>query len=199
MNGTIAQPSSYVNGYTAPVALAPGPATLPEALCSMNGYVKIGMAEARNHQVTGRGMTPHEAAANYFGSLDALEAGYAARVARQAAPAPLASRIQRLSLLLACGLEKAQGNTPRIERLLKGAALVLAGCVSQEPDGAYTVRSQTTPETTTYHVVGRLCPCQDAARHGDDSTFWCKHALGALLALKLALQEQEYAEASQNR
>ncbi len=200
MNGTIANIPQAVNGQLPTAPMIPrSHGILPESQCSINGFVKIGRHETRDHQVTGRGQTPEEAAANFFGCVEVLEAGYAARAARAAAPPPLASRTQRLGLLLACGMEKAVGNTPRIERLLKAAALVLAGCVSQESDGTYAVRSQTDPETTVYHVAGRACSCQDAAHHADDSTFWCKHTLGALLTIKLALQGQEHAAACQGR
>lgn len=202
MHTTLPQSFPGVNGHSIPTAIPQGPARLPEAPCSMNGFVKIGKADTRSHQVTGRGATPAEAAANYFGCLDALEAGYAARAARQA---PLASRTQRLSLLLACGLEKAQANddTQRVERLLKAASLVLADCVSQAPDGCYDVRSQTEPSKTVYRVAARACTCLDAMRHAErhaeESSFWCKHSLAVLFAVKLLLQEQDCATASEGR
>ena len=201
MYATIADIPQPVNGHSVSTPATPHAPVSTDALCSMNGFVKIGRHETRDHQCTGRGATPEEAAANFFGCMDALEAGYAARSARQATPAPLASRTQRLSLLLACGLEKAQtqGNTGRIERLLKATALVLAGCVSQETEGAYAVRSQTAPATTAYRVTGRSCSCRDAAQHTDDSSFWCKHSLASLLTVKLSLQEQEHTAACEGR
>ena len=185
---TLPQPPASVNGH---LLSPPYNAPVPEALCSMNGYVKIGLAETRNHQVTGRGNTPEEAAANYFGGVEALEAGYAARAARNATPAPLASRTQRLSLLLACGVEKAigKGDWKLVERLMKAVVLVLAERVVQTGDGTCQVRSQTEPETTVYRVQGRACACQDASQHHTDVSYWCKHSLSSLMEMKLKEQE----------
>ena len=193
MNGTIPQHPQAVNGQHPTAAGIPhGPALLPEAPCTMNGFVKIGRHETRDHQCTGRGTTPEEAAANFFGCIEALEAGYAARATRTAAPPPLASRTQRLGLLLACGLEKAvgKGDWKLVERLGKAAALVLAGRVVQTEESIYQVRSQAEPETTAYTVAGRDCTCQDARKHETDETaYWCKHTCAAVLFHKLAAQE----------
>ena len=190
---TIAQPTyGCNNGHAAPAMIPQGPAT-PEALCSMNGFVKIGRAETRTHQVTGRGATPEEAAANYFGSLDALEAGYAARAAREALLPPLPSRTERLSRLLACGLEKttAKGDWRLVDRLTKAVALVLAGRVVPMGDGTYQVRSQTEPETTMYEVSGRACTCPDSRKHeADEQPYRCKHILSYLFVLRLDDQEK---------
>ena len=182
MNGTIPQSTPSVNGHSAPVSI--------DALCSMNGFVKVGRHETRDHQCTGRGATPEEAAANFFGCMDALEAGYAARAARTAAPPPLASRTQRLSLLLACGIEKAlaKQDGKMIERLMKAAALVLAGRVVQLDDGTYQVRSLTEPETTAYIVAGSTCTCQDAKKH-EGERYYCKHATAVAMVARLDAQE----------
>ncbi len=183
-----------LNGHAAQTTMPQGTATVPEALCSMNGFVKIGRHETRDHQCTGRGTSPEEAAANFFGCLDALEAGYAARAARQAPPVPLASRTQRLSLLVACGVEKALAvqDTDRVQRLLKATALVLAGCVNQEPDGTYAVRSQIEPEKTVYRVAGRACSCQDARQHAEDTHALCKHVLAVFFCRRLSEQEDNH-------
>ena len=184
MNETIPQIPLAVNGQAAGT----------DALCSMNGFVKIGRHETRDHQCTGRGATPEEAAAHFFGCMDALEAGYAARAARLAAPPPLASRMQRLGLLLACGLEHsiARNDHKLAERLLKAAAIVLAGGVAQTGEGAYVVRSQTEPEATFYEVAGRACTCADSRRKSDEKTYRCKHVLAACLVMKLDDQEKEH-------
>ena len=182
---TIAQTPQVVNGHTVPTTIPQAPALLPEAPCSIT--MRVPMPGYADHAlITGRGQTGAEAAAQWQGSRDAM-------LAVVTAPAPLLSRTQRLSLFLACGLEKALAaqDTGRVQRLLKAAALVLAGCVSQESDGAYVVRSQTEPEKTVYRVVGHACTCQDATRHADESSFWCKHALSVLFVAKLDLQEQE--------
>lgn len=195
MNGTVARLPQAVNTHSIPLpSMIAHPTT--DALCSMNGFVKIGRHETRDHQCTGRGATPDEAAANYFGCLDALEAGYAARAARQAVPAPLASRTQRLSLLLACGLEKATQaeDWKLVERLIKAAALVLAGRVVQSATSGHQVRSQTEPETTVYEVAGRRCTCQDAKKHeGETPAHLCKHALAACFTVRLATEEAAHA------
>ena len=188
MNGTIPHVPQPVNGHSAPVSIPPPAPVSTDALCSMNGFVKIGRHETRDHQCTGRGATPEEAAANYFGCVDTLEAGYAARAMRQAPPVPLASRTQRLSLLLACGLEKAVGkhDWKLVERLMKAAALVLAGRVVPLDDGGYQVRSQTEPETTMYEVHGRVCTCPDSRKHeGDELGYRCKHVVSCLFVLRL--------------
>ena len=105
---SVARNERPCNGHVIPGLIPQGSAT-PEALCSMNGFVKIGLAETRNHQVTGRGATPEEAAANYFGSLDALERGYADRAQRKGPPpasSPPPNREARLAQLLACGTNR---------------------------------------------------------------------------------------------
>ena len=183
---TLPQPTASVNGHLMP---PPHTAPVPEARCSMNGYVKIGLAETRNHQVTGRGNTPEEAAANYFGGVKALEAGYAARAARNATPAPLASRTQRLSLLLVKGLTCAASRQDQalVDRISKAAYLVLAGAVEPtERDGAWAVRSQRDP-LTWYTVDGEHCSCPDAGKHPERG---CKHFLAVALWQRLEAQER---------
>ena len=187
---TVAQtPYACNNGHATPAALPQEPST-PEALCSMNGFVKIGRAETRNHQVTGRGATPEEAAANFFGCLDALEAGYAARAQCEtppAAPAP-PSREARLAQLLTCGLQRAvtKGDMGLVERLSKAAALVLSGAVEPtERAQALAVRSQAHPDTW-YTVEGLCCSCPDWGKHrAEETPYHCKHLLAAWLHKKL--------------
>lgn len=191
---TTAPLPSISNSISAPVRIPQAPATSPEALCSMNGYIKIGKHETRSHQVTGRGSTPAEAAANFFGGIDALEAGYAAREARATVPPPapvLPSRGERLASLLACGTAKAlaASDDDRLERLVKAYLLVVKNLVEEVqidgiPQGAYRVHSQTVPGTT-YVVQGRICSCQDHKRHAEDTGWFCKHALAALFVTRL--------------
>ena len=122
----------------------------------MNGFVKIGKAETRNHQCTGRGSTPEEAAANFFGCLDALEAGYAARAAR---PAPLPPRTERLAQLITKGLTCAaeQKDQALLDRISKAAYMVLTHAVEPtERAEALAVRSQANPDTW-YTVEGAQC------------------------------------------
>ena len=188
------------NSMIPPMLIPQSPATFsPEALCSMNGFIKIGRHETRSHQVTGRGATPAEAAANFFGCQDALEAGYAAREARATVPPPapaLPSRDERLASLLACGTAKAlaASDDDRLERLVKAYLLVVKSLVEEVqidgiPQGAYRVHSQTVPGTT-YVVQGRICFCQDHKRHAEDTGWFCKHALAALFVTRLDTQEQ---------
>src|ERR1051326_9223187 len=119
MNATLAHPTDCHN-TDADVYLAPGTALPGEAPTSMNVYVEIpGLGRT---QVTGRGQTGLDAAHQLKSGVDALQALYAA-------PAPLASRTERLATLLACGLGKAAAkkDSALIERLSKAPALVLAG------------------------------------------------------------------------
>ena len=202
---------SYVVGLTGPgqpavpfeihppVPIPQAPATSPEALCSMNGFVKIGRHETRSHQVTGRGSTPAEAAANFFGCQDALEAGYAAREARATIPPTaltLPSRGERLASLLACGTVKAltAGDDDRLERLMKAYVLVAKDMVEEIKldkvgQGVYRVRSQT-DSAMVYTVQGRICGCQDHKRHAEETGWYCKHVLAALFVTRLDAQEQ---------
>lgn len=182
---TIAQTPPAVNGHTDPLPLPQFP-QLPEAACSMTARVLVKAVSCESILITGRGVNGPEAARNLLESCAALKA-------QADAPPPLASRTQRLSLLLACGLEKAQaqGNTPRIERLLKACALVLAGCVLLADSENAEVRSQTEAMTTVYQVRGQMCTCQDAARHAEEPTHWCKHSLSVLLVRKLDEQERQ--------
>lgn len=199
---TTAPLPSISNSINASRLIPQAPATSPEALCSMNGYIKIGKHETRSHQVTGRGSTPAEAAANFFGGIDALEAGYAAREARAKGPSPapvLPSRSQRLASLLACGMAKAlaAGDDDRLERLLKAYLLVLKNMVEEIQidkigQGVYRVRSQTDP-AKIYLVQGRICNCVDHKRHAQETGWYCKHVLAALFVTRLDLQEQDAA------
>ena len=188
-------PNSMIPPY---VRTSQAPVTSPEALCSMNGFVKIGKHETRSHQVTGRGATPAEAAANFFGCQDALEAGYAAREARATVPPPapvLPSRDERLASLLACGTAKAlaASDDDRLERLVKAYLLVAKGMVEEIQidgvgQGAYWVHSQTDPEKV-YAVQGRACGCQDHKRHAEEPGWYCKHVLAALFVTRLDAEE----------
>ena len=184
-------PSSHTarNGHAAPAVILQGPALVPEAMCSMNGFVKIGMAETRNHQVTGRGNTPEEAATNYFGCLDALEAGYAARAAQKSTPPPLAQRTARLAQLLVKGLACAATRQDQaiLDRISKAAYLVLTDAVEPtEQPQAMAVRSQTHPDTW-YTVEAGHCSCPDAGRHPERA---CKHRLAVELWCRLNAQEE---------
>ena len=143
-----------------------------EAPCAINARIDV---DGRCCQVTGRGATPEEAAANFRGLLAAL----------QPIPAPVLSRAERVGPLLACGLAKAAGaqDWALAERLAKAAVLVLSDAV--EPGnraGLVAVRSQTHPETW-YEVEGKHCTCQDAQRHADRA---CKHRLAVMMTAKLA-------------
>lgn len=184
---TVAQPMPSVNG---PAILSQAPTTLPEAPCSMTAKVLVKGISCEPILVTGRGLTGAEAAYTLREAVAALQTP------------PLASRTQRLSVPLACGLEKAvgKGDWKLVERLTKAAALVLAGRVVQMDDGMYQVRSQVEPETTAYMVTGHTCTCQDARKHeAEDAPYYCKHSCAAVLFDKLALQEQEHTAPGQGR
>lgn len=182
---SVPESTTHVNGHTTLTTIPQGPATLPEAPCSMTARVLVRAVSCESILITGRGQTGPEAARNLLESCAALKT-------QAAAPPPLASRTQRLSLLLAYGLEKAVGKEDwkLVERLTKAAALVLAGRVVDMGDNTAEVRSQTEPETTTYQVVGHRCTCQDAKKHqAAEQAYYCKHSCAALFFYKLAAQE----------
>lgn len=183
---TVAQSQESVNTHTPPAQMPPGPAILPEAACAMTARVFVKAISCEPVLVTGRGQTGAEAARNLLESCAALRT-------QADAPPPLASRTQRLSAMLACGLKHAMAHTDQklVERLLKAAALVLAGSVVHTGEGAYQVRSQTEPTTTFYEVHGRTCSCPDSRRHDEDvAAYRCKHVLAACLVMKLDDQEK---------
>lgn len=174
-----------VNGHTTPAILPQGPPTLPEAPCSMTARILVKAVSCEPILITGRGQTGPEAAHNLLESVTALQT-------QANAPPPLASRTQRLSLLLACGLEKAvaKGDWKLVERLTKAAALVLAARVVQHGAGAYQVRSQTEPESTVYEIHGQACTCQDSRKPAEDTPpHRCKHVLSVLFYMRLLDQE----------
>ena len=189
MDQTIAQLTQAVNNHQMPSAVPQGPALLPEASCSVNLFFEVpGYGKA---QATGRGRTGAEAVDNLRQTIAHTLSAFAPH------PPPLASRTQRLSLLLACGLEKAlaKDDGKLAERLTKAALLVLAGHVEEvvidgQPMGVYRVRSQAEPANTVYDVQGRVCECQDSRRHAEDTTpYHCKHSLASLLVHRLSEQE----------
>ena len=148
-----------------------------EAPCSMNTHVEVpGLGRV---QVTGRGLTPAEAAANLRGQVEALTP----------TPAPVQTREARLAQLLTCGLAKAAAKQDwaLIEKLSKAAALVLSGAVQPgEREGTTAVRSLTTPLAWyTIDEDGR-CSGPDAAhRAKEGEAYYCKHNCARLLAIRL--------------
>ena len=167
------------NGHAAPAAIPQGPAVLPEAAISLNGYIHVtGLTE--RIQVTARGHDAAEAAQRLKAGMDAVQATFA--------PAPPPTREARLAQLLTCGLQRAvaKGDMGLVERLSKAAALVLSGAV--EPTDSPTVmavRSQTEPETW-YEVSGTICTCPDSQKHlRNGEKYLCKHALSILIAQRL--------------
>ena len=149
-----------------PLALLPQPAPLAEAPCSINAHVDINGLRV---QVTGRGLTPEDAASNFRQTLAAM----------QPPPVPTPKTLAaQVAELLACGLGKASAaqDWPLVERLSKAAALVLAGMVELgDRPGMLAVRSMANPDTW-YEVEGKLCTCPDAQHHPERV---CKHVLAA--------------------
>lgn len=148
--------------------------THQEAPCSINAHLDI---QGLRVQITGRGTTPAEAAHNFQGTLAAMQ------------PAPeVKSLHQRVGDVLVHWLGKAagRGDFGMVERLSKGAALVLAGMV--EPGNSPTewaVRSATSPETW-YSVTladQKSCTCQDYVCHArkGQPEHACTHLCAAAL------------------
>ena len=162
------------------------PAALPESPCSVNAYLHIpGIAD--RVQVTGRGMTAHEAAANL---RDLIAETKAVLAPPQALPQPapaIADRTQQIGALLACGLKKAtkKGDWTLVERLGKAAALVLSDAVSLgEREGMLAVQSQSHPDHY-YEVDGIACSCPDFEMHVRTPNYYCKHGLAAAMWTRL--------------
>jgi hypothetical protein len=163
---------------------------LPEASCSTNAFVEIA---GTRHQVTARGTSPAEMADNYFASVEALQALYAARQVAEASPLPPSlpslpvTRVHAMGFLLAKALHKAveDGDPSRLDRLCKGAAIMLADGVQPGtvPD-TWTVQSQSS-DHTAYAVSGKLCSCTDASKHRAEAAYHCKHVLAVLFSVKI--------------
>ena len=180
---TIPQPTYGCNGHVAPV-IPQGPATLPEAPCSITLRVPM-PGYADQALITGRGQSGAEAAAQWQSARDGLLAVLA--------PPPTPSREERLSQLLACGLRRAttQEDYSLVERLTKAYILVLRGLV--EPTavaGVYAVRSNTSVETW-YEVSHTTCTCQDyVKRHTPEKSYRCKHIWSLLMYTRLDEREE---------
>lgn len=164
---------------TRPAAATP---MLPEAPCSVNGFFEVeGYGRL---QATGRGITPQDAAQNLADTMAAT---------REALAPPAAepkTREAQVAELLACWLGKAVARKDfgLVERLSKGAALVLAGMVELgNRPGVLAVRSASSPETW-YEVEGRTCTCQDYACHvrKGEPEYACKHITAAAMWQRLS-------------
>lgn len=156
---------------------------LPEAPVSVN--VRLDIA-GLCHQVTARGHSGAEAAANLADTLTALRATFKAP--------PVPDRAAQIAALVACGLRRCvqQGDLPKAQRLLKAEALVLAGAVAPtDCTSVWQVRSQS--QNALWHLVtvttdadGREsygCTCQWATYHPETA---CKHSLSVAMWRKLA-------------
>ena len=162
----------YDPNYRKPCVATPRPQALSEAPCSINGRIDV---DGRCLQVTGRGLTGAEAAANFRATVDALTPAPAP------APEPATpSHAAQIATMLACGLQKATDaqDWPLVERLAKAAAIVLSGGVELgERAGMVAVHSQAHPDTW-YEVEAGHCTCPDGQRHQDRA---CKHRLAAAM------------------
>lgn len=159
-------------------------ATVPEAACSVNGYFKLDGYPER-FQATGRGLTPAEAAANLRGTIEATRAA----LAPVPNEPPVRSKPTRLSILLACWLEKAwdHGEDAMGDRIIKAAHLIRNGAVYVgNREGLMTVRSQRNPETW-YDVENGQCTCKDWTAHVQaGKKAHCKHTFAVQMYLRLA-------------
>lgn len=163
----------------------------PEATHSVNLFFKVEGYE-RDAQATGRGATAPEAAQNLLDVITETRRLLAPPVPNEPMPVPaeppVLSFYQRLSRMVACGLEKAwaRGDEALEERLIKAERLVRA-CALEATDleGAFAVRSLSNPETW-YNVDGKGCSCPDHKRHVEDTVkYHCKHSLAMLMFIKL--------------
>jgi hypothetical protein len=161
----------------APTCNTPRTPHYTEAPCSMNTFLEV--AGIGRVQITGRGCTPAEAAANLRGQVEAL----------LPTPPPVQTREERLAQLLACGLSKAsqKGDWNLIEKLSKAAALVLADAVQPgEREGLMTVRSRSNP-LTHYEVEQEACSCKDyTCRAKEGTPYYCMHLLSVMMVQRLA-------------
>lgn len=157
-------------------AAAPAPLPYPEMPCSITAHVDM---DGLRVQITGRGPTPADAAAQFRGTLAAM----------QPAPVTSPSRTAQIAALLTCWLDKAvtRQDWPLVETLSKGAALALAGAV--EPGdrvGVVAVRSATHPDTW-YEVEGLTCTCPAYQQHVRKGVpeYACKHRCAAAFVARL--------------
>lgn len=156
---------------------------LPEASHSVNVFFDVpGYGKA---QATGRGRTAQEAAQNLRATIDATREALAPHPQEP----PVRSRMQRLAMVLACGLDKAvrRGDRGLTDRLTRAAMLVLSDAVQPgNREGLLTVRSMQAPETW-YEVEGMQCTCPDWSKHAKaGEKYSCKHVLAAMLYTRLA-------------
>ena len=152
--------------------------TLPEAPCSISMRVPI-PGYTDHPQITGRGQTGAEAAAQWQAARDALLA--------LLAPPPTPTREEQLARLLTCGVTKAtaRGDFALVERLTKAYTIVARGMVEPTAvEGAWAVRSSADVETW-YESDGQRCTCPDAKKHQDDTHYRCKHAISVLYFIRL--------------
>jgi len=155
---------------------------LPEAPCSVNAHVEL---DGLRVQITGRGLTPAEAAANFRGTLAAMQPAPAPD------PAPVASsRTEQLSALLISWLGKAtaRGDWALVEKLSRGAALVLADKVQPGHRPGLVVVESRTHADQWYEVEGRQCSCPDYQCHvrKGEPEHVCHHIAAAALWQRLA-------------
>lgn len=171
-------PATLLNGHANEMP------QLAEAPCSINGHATI---NGMTVQVTGRGFTGEEAASNFRHTLAAIQPPVV-----EAKPEPK-SRETQLAELLTCWLSKAvsRGDFGLVERLSKGAALVLADKVQLgNAPGVIAVRSS--KEDMTWYDVSftsgqKSCTCQDYVCHArkGQSEHPCKHVCAAALWQRL--------------
>ena len=181
---TIPHTQLSCNGHTAPAVIPQGPAHLPEAALSLNGYVHVpGLPE--RVQVTVRSTSVdepvHTVAQRFRHSMQAVVEAFA--------PPPTPSREERLSQLLACGTLKAvqKGDMSLVERLTKAFVLAAKGLVEPTdlPD-TLAVRSQTS--TDTWYTVNDAgaCSCPDWGKHREEAHYRCKHIIASLFYRRTA-------------
>ena len=164
--------------------MQPVPALLPDVPCSVNGFFEVeGYGRL---QATGRGWTPEEAAENLIGTMDAV---------RQRLAPVEPSSVEKVGTTLACWLTKAinREDWGLVERLSKGAAIVLAGhCEPGNTPQSIAVKSQSATETTWYevelHKGTSVCSCKDyehslrkLVEAGHEASYACKHICAAAL------------------
>jgi len=158
------------------------PAGLPEAPCSVNAHVDL---DGLRVQITGRGLTPEEAAANFRGTLAAMQPAPAPQP-----PAPARSRSEQLGTLLGCWLGKASARQDwaLVEKLSRGAALILAEKVQLGHRPGLIVVGSQTHDDQWYEVEGRQCSCPDYQCHARKGMMdhVCHHVAAAALWLRLA-------------
>lgn len=151
--------------FGATLTATPAAPALPEAPISVNVRVDIG---GLCHQVTARGHSGPEAAANLTSAIDALRATFEAPVQP--------TREQRLRGMLHCALLEAvrASNLALARRLDRAAELVRANAIAPTmAEGIYAVQSQSDP-TRQYIVYpdGGGCDCASGQQGGT-----CKHLM----------------------